>query len=117
MLATAQGWLSGSMKRHGNGGMVFIAEDEQGERLGVATVSQSRHFTSDPQADLGELAVSEAAAGHGVGRVLIEACTQWAREQGYTFLALQTGADNAQARGFYYHMGFLDEDIKLTKLL
>src|ERR1043165_3842204 len=40
MLATAQGWLNGSMKRHGNGGMVFIAEDESGERLGVATVAQ-----------------------------------------------------------------------------
>src|SRR5438874_12603303 len=70
MLETAQNWLMGSMKRHGSEGIVFIAEDEQGERLGVATVARSRHFTGDPQAELGELAVSENAAGYGAGRAL-----------------------------------------------
>ena len=117
MLATAQGWLAGSMERHGTETIVFIAEDERGERLGCASVSHSHHFTGDRQAYIGELAVSDTAEGHGVGRALVLACEQWAREQGYPFLVLATGSANAGARGFYQHLGFQEEDVTLVKLL
>lgn len=117
MLATAQDWLSGSMAHVGKETMIFIAEDGQGERLGVATVSHHRHFTGEQQAYIGELAVRESAEGHGAGQALVEACTQWAREQGYRFLSLETGAANTRARGFYQHLGFLEEDVRLVKRL
>ena len=55
-------------------------EDEQGERLGFATVSHNTHFTGQPQAYIGELAANENAEGLGVGTALIEACEQWAHE-------------------------------------
>jgi GNAT superfamily N-acetyltransferase len=55
--------------------------------------------------------------GHGVGQALVAACEQWAREQGYPFLVLATGAANTRARGFYQHLGFLEEDVKLVKQL
>src|SRR6266700_3792844 len=50
MLETTQRWLAGSIQRHGDDGVVFIAEDERGERLGVATVWHGSHFTGEPQA-------------------------------------------------------------------
>ncbi len=116
-LATAQDWLAGSMARFGNETMIFIAEDSRGERLGAATVSHRQHFTGEPQAYIGELAVSESAEGYGAGQALVDACARWAREQGYRLLSLETGAANTRARGFYAHLGFLEEDVRLVKLL
>src|SRR5579863_10486031 len=69
-LATAQDWLTGSIAGFGKETMIFIAEDSQGERLGAATVSHHQHFTGEKQAYIGELAVSEAAEGHGAGQAL-----------------------------------------------
>ena len=116
-ISAVQSWIAGSVSQHGNATMVFVAEDEHGERLGFATVTHETHFTGERQASIGELATSEAAEGHGVGRALIEACEQWARSQGDRVLALATGAANTRALGFYHHLGYRDEDIKLIKLL
>lgn len=117
MIVTAQSWITGSIEGHGKKTMIFVAENEQGERLGFATVSHSTHFTGENQAYIGELATSEAAERRGVGKALALACEQWAREQGYRILSLATGAANEQALAFYRHMGYLDEDVTLVKLL
>lgn len=116
-LETVQKWLTGSIEQHGQNTTVFIAEDEQGERLGFATVSHDSHFTGEPQAYIGELATGEAAEGRGVGKALAEACEGWAREQGYRIISLATGAANERAIGFYRHLGYVAEDVKLIKLL
>ena len=117
MIVTAQNWITGSIEQQGKKTMVFVAENEQGERLGFATISHSIHFTGESQAYIGELATSEAAERRGVGKALVQACEQWTREQGYRILSLATGAANEQALGFYRHMGYLDEDVTLVKLL
>ena len=117
MIVTAQNWITASIEQHGHKTAVFVAEDELGERLGFATVSHSTHFTGEGQAYIGELATAEAAEGQRVGAALAQACEQWAREQGYRILALATGAANERALGFYRHLGYLDEDITLVRLL
>lgn len=117
MLTTVEGWLTDGMAHQGTETMIFIAENERAERLGFATASHDKHFTGERQAQIGELVVSEDAEGQGVGRALVAACEQWTREQGYAFLTLATGAANEHARRFYQHLGFLEEDIKLVKLL
>ncbi|HAE82404.1 MAG TPA: hypothetical protein DCL75_06465 [Ktedonobacter sp.] len=49
--------------------------------------------------------------------------TMWQKQRnfmgkkGYRILSLATGAANEQALGFYRHMGYLDEDVTLVKLL
>lgn len=116
-LSAVEGWLTESINQHLQKTMVLIAENEQGERCGFATVSHNTHFTGQRQAYIGELATSETVEGRGVGTALVEACAQWAREQGYTLLTLSTGTANARALSFYHHLGFHDEDITLTKLL
>lgn len=116
-LKTVEEWLTESMNQHNQKTMVLIAESEQGEPLGLATVSHSTHFTGQHQAYIGELATSENAEGQGVGSALVEACEQWAREQGYTIITLTTGAGNTRALRFYDHLGFKNEDVSLTKLL
>ncbi len=52
-----------------------------------------------------------------MGQALVAACEQWAREQGYAFLSLETGAANTRAIGFYHHLGFQEEDVRLVKVL
>jgi len=116
-LKTVEEWLTESIAQHNQKTMVLIAENEQGERLGFATVSHSTHFTGQRQAYIGELVTSEAAEGQGVGTALVKACEQWAREKGYAIITLTTGAANTRALKFYDSLGFRDEDITLTKLL
>jgi GNAT superfamily N-acetyltransferase len=116
-IATAQNWIIGSIEQHGQKTMVFVAQDDQGERLGFATVAHDTHFTGERQAYVGELATSATAEGRGVGTALIHACEQWARDQGYRILSLSTGAANERALGFYRQLDYRDEDIKLVKLL
>lgn len=116
-LKTVEEWLNESIEQHTQKTMVLIAEDEQSERLGFATVSHSTHFTGQKQAYIGELVTSETAEGQGVATALVKACEQWAREQGYVMITLTTGAGNARALKFYDHLGFRKEDITLTKLL
>jgi ribosomal protein S18 acetylase RimI-like enzyme len=116
-LTAFEDWITVSIDQLGQETMVLIAENDQGERLGFATLSHDTHFTGEHQAYISELATSEEAEGSGVGTALIQACEQWAREQGYRILALSTGAANRRALGFYHHLGFRDEDVKLIKLL
>ena len=116
-LSTVEVWLTESINQHNQKAMVFISEDEKGERLVFATVSHSTHFTGKRQAYIGELATPEAVEGRGVGTALLEACEQWAREQGYKLLTVSTGAANTRAVSFYHLLGFRDEDVTLTKLL
>lgn len=114
---TVESWLAESIEQHEQKTMIFIATDEQEERVGFATVSHSTHFTGQPQAYIGELATSDGFENRGIGTALVRACEQWALEQGYALLALSTGAANTRALHFYHRLGFLDEDITLTKLL
>jgi GNAT superfamily N-acetyltransferase len=116
-LDAVRDWINGSIERHGEQAMVFVAEEESGERLGFASVTSQGRFTGERQAYIGELATRESAEGRGVGSALIQACEEWARAQGYRIVALATGAANQRALDFYHRRGYRDEDVTLVKLL
>jgi ribosomal protein S18 acetylase RimI-like enzyme len=66
--------------------------------------------TDDPDAaEIRMLAVAPSARGRGVGRALVEACIQLAREAGRRRLVLHTRAVMDDARHIYESMGFLRE--------
>jgi len=63
------------------------------------------------------LAVTEKAQGTGIGRFLIKAAENWAKERDFRLLHLEVFSANRQARGFYQNLGFQEETITMIKSL
>ncbi|MBI2256265.1 MAG: GNAT family N-acetyltransferase [Proteobacteria bacterium] len=59
------------------------------------------------------IAVAESASGQGIGRMLMAAAEDWAKEQGYPSLLLDVFATNETARIFYRRAGFIEDSIRL----
>lgn len=116
MQAAARTWVTASIAKIGPDGTVFVAERD-GVIVGFASGAREVAFTGEAQAYIGELAVAAEAEGQGVGQALLAAVEGWAREQGLTLLVLDTGAANARGRRFYARSGFLEESVRLTKVL
>ena len=80
-------------------------------------VSERSHFAGEVDAYIGELVVSKAAEGGGVGRALVGAAEDWARARGRKRVVVDTGAANMPARGFYAALGFEEEDITVSRAI
>ncbi|MFI7417554.1 GNAT family N-acetyltransferase [Nonomuraea sp. NPDC049684] len=113
----AERWLAGSVAAaEERRGAVFVAV--RGSRVvGVVSVDRQRHFTGDEDAYVGELAVAPDAVRAGLGRRLMAAAEDWAREQGLRHLTLETGAANVTARRFYAALGYTEESVRLSRSL
>jgi GNAT superfamily N-acetyltransferase len=59
--------------------------------------------------------VAERASRRGIGRALVDAADAWARDHGLRNLTLHTGTFNANAREFYAALGFVEEEVRLTR--
>ena len=59
--------------------------------------------------------VSTEARGSGLGRALVSAAIDRARERGCRRMELDTGADNAPAQGLYRSLGFFDSGIFMRR--
>jgi ribosomal protein S18 acetylase RimI-like enzyme len=110
-------WVRQSVSAAGQPGhAVYVAEDAGGI-AGLVTVSERAHFTGQVDAYVGELAVRTGAQRRGIARRLMAAAEAWAGDRGLAFLTLETGAANQPARQLYRSLGFLEEDVRLTKNL
>jgi GNAT superfamily N-acetyltransferase len=88
-------------------GEYLIAEDAQGEPVGVAQLRfRWSIWTSAPDCWLEDLFVRESARGAHLGRGLVEAAVKLARERGCKRIELDVNEDNAAALGLYQSCGF-----------
>jgi GNAT superfamily N-acetyltransferase len=55
------------------------------------------------------LAVRESHRGTGIGKALMEAAENWAKEIGAKGVRLNSGATRTNAHGFYRHIGYTTE--------
>ena len=93
---------------------VLLAE-EQGEAVGVATVSMDFGIEYGWSAELGDLYVLPGHRGKGIARALIGAAEDWLRGMGavgYQVTVTPHGAD-ADLRRFYLAQGFAAEGREL----
>lgn len=114
VLRAVRQWIDDPGVTADDSAIVFVAKLD-GRVVGVVTAQERRHWSGDLDAYVGALATAEDMEGRGVGRLLMEAAERWARDRGLDHLTLETGARNARARGFYRHLGYEEEDIRLTK--
>jgi GNAT superfamily N-acetyltransferase len=87
-------------------GMLLGARGDDGELVGYACLYW--HFSSTQAIEtvlMNDLFVSEAARGRGVGRALIEASAEVARERGAAHLEWSTAPDNLTAQRLYDSTG------------
>jgi ribosomal protein S18 acetylase RimI-like enzyme len=110
-----RGWVAGSLETAAEPGhAVFVAEAD-GEIAGLITVTEKVHFTGQVDAYVGELVVAAGHERRGIATRLMAAAETWAARRGLAFITLETGAANEPARSLYAALGFLGEDVRLTK--
>jgi len=93
----------------------FIAE-QGNQALGfIHSCSRKDEISGEVCATVPLLGVSPKTQGIGVGKALITAAEQWAKEQGYRLLHLEVFAHNDKAQGFYQNLGFEPETLHMIK--
>jgi ribosomal protein S18 acetylase RimI-like enzyme len=95
----------------------FIAEKNK-ESLGfIHTCSRKDDVSGETSGTVPLLGVTPKAQGLGVGKTLIKAAENWAKEQGYRLLHLEVFATNDKAQSFYHNLGFETEILHMIKEL
>jgi dTDP-4-amino-4,6-dideoxy-D-galactose acyltransferase len=93
-------WVERSV-RHEIADVVYIAESEGKQLLGLATVASGQGA-----GNVGLLAVAPAARGRGIGRQLLGEAHQWMALSGLDKSIIVTQADNAAACRLYASCGY-----------
>lgn len=78
---------------------------------GIALLCIRRQiFTGEPDAYLQELYVAPDRRGQGLGRALLDAAMELARERGATHFELTTSTGDVEARSLYESAGFTNRE-------
>ena len=100
------------------GGAVFVVTNADDRILGLA--SASRHATLHAGAQVAyitALVTSDDVRGQGVGRAMVAAIEQWAREAGCTRLSVTSAEHRADAHKFYPRCGMPYNGRRFSKQL
>lgn len=110
-------WVADSLNASHPARQPVLVAVADGTVVGFVTTGTRPHWAGEVDAYVGELVVTEQAAGHGVGRQLMAAAEAWARRAGYRRLTIETGAANIAARHFYAAAGYAEEEVVLSRAL
>jgi GNAT superfamily N-acetyltransferase len=114
-LEAVQGWITSAADTASQpGNVVYVAADGD-QVVGVVCAAERTHFTGQVDAYVGELVTAAGHERRGIASQLMAAAEAWGAERGLGYLTLETGAANHSARAFYASLGYLDEDVRLTK--
>jgi ribosomal protein S18 acetylase RimI-like enzyme len=115
--AAVHGWVQDSLDSAGDSGHAVFVAVAGNSVVGVVTVCERTHFTGQVDAYVGELAVATGWERQGIASRLMTAAEMWGAERGLSHLTLETGAANQPARQFYAALGYIEEDVRLTKAI
>lgn len=101
---------------------LFLVAEEGQQVLGfiTATITQNETISfliKDPICRIGTIVVDENQKSKGVGRALMTAVEQWARESGATQVRLEVMEFNHNAQQFYDYLGFVPNSRLMMKCL
>jgi ribosomal protein S18 acetylase RimI-like enzyme len=86
-----------------NGGNFFIARTEDDQLKGFVGLRND----GNGQATLKRLAVLPEFEGQGTGKALVRELIEWAKENGFAKISLQTGGDEEAKARIYEKAGFV----------
>ncbi|MQA79224.1 MAG: GNAT family N-acetyltransferase [Streptosporangiales bacterium] len=115
VLDAVTGWVGAYPETAARDSVAVFLPEDAGAVIGLIGVSERRHFTGETEGYVGELVVSSTSARQGVGRALMGAAEDSARQRGHGRVTLDTGWDNATAREFYAALGYEAEGVRLSK--
>ncbi len=121
--AAVESWIDPALAAaEDEGHAVFVAAASTPDApsdvvLGFVSTAERTHFTGERERYIGELVVVPRARRQGIAAVLIAAAEDWVRRRGLTRISLETGAENTAARAAYASLGYLEEQVTLTKTL
>ena len=98
--------------------IIFIAEDENGVSLGFIHLNVSTdYYEHENHGHISDIIVAPNGEGRGVGKALMAAGEDWARNRGFKSLTLNVFGNNARARNLYEKIGYAEDMIKYRKEL
>ena len=87
---------------------VFVAETD-GDVIGYIHVERYDVLYFETMANVLGLSVLEAYHKMGVGKALLFAAEDWARQNNIKMMRLNSGMNRTDAHGFYEHFGYVSE--------
>ncbi|MBV8602364.1 MAG: GNAT family N-acetyltransferase [Candidatus Eremiobacteraeota bacterium] len=94
---------------------IFIAEHGEKPSGFVFIVMENDFFTGEPHGHISEIAVADD--GRGIGRALMDAAENWARQRGSRYISLNVNLRNERGLRFYESLGYAIEWNHLAKPL
>jgi GNAT superfamily N-acetyltransferase len=86
--------------------IVYVAEQEGGSVVGWVHVHANPTVETDARAEVAGLVVDLRCRNAGIGRRLMEAAENWAREKGLPAVTLRSNIIREGARRFYESLGY-----------
>ncbi|MEO6801309.1 MAG: GNAT family N-acetyltransferase [Rhodanobacter sp.] len=95
---------------------LFVAEDEQGERVGLIELQKTRDFfTSRTNCHVNNVAVVPGHERRGIGKALMAHAENWAREHHCALVTLAVFPGNERALALYESCGYATDLLRLVK--
>lgn len=88
--------------------VVLVAVDPDGRAIGWIHVAVLALLEHSDYASINGLAVDERRRGAGIGRALVAAGEEWARQQGATEITVRSRSSRERAHRFYEQLGFVE---------
>jgi len=100
------------------GSHLYVAEDEDGERLGFLHLqTRTDFFTGAQNCHVSNIVVAAAHEGRGAGAAMLEFAEAWAREHRCRHLTLGVFPGNERAQALYRRHGFDVEILTMAKVV
>jgi ribosomal protein S18 acetylase RimI-like enzyme len=116
-LTSVRGWVHDAADLAGHPDNALYVAIDGDQVVGFVHAAERAHFTGQADAYVGELVTAPGMERRGIARALMAAAEAWGAARGLTYLTLETGSANLGARAFYAALGYLEEDVRLTKTI